>query len=94
MASGGARLYLFLGLTAFAGAVLAYALVHVGRLIRRNEGLRQSAQRSARLLRATLDSTGDGFLVLEGDGRVAACNVRFVELWGVPEHVRASRDGI
>jgi diguanylate cyclase (GGDEF)-like protein len=38
-------------------------------------------------LRATLDSTGDGILVTDLDGRVRHYNRLFVELWEVPEGV-------
>ena len=38
-------------------------------------------------LKATLDSTGDGILVLNKDGAVCHYNRRFLELWNVPESV-------
>ena len=38
-------------------------------------------------LKATLESTGDGILVLNKDGAVRHYNRRFLELWGVPESV-------
>ncbi len=36
------------------------------------------------LLRATLDSTADGILVVDTDGRIASFNDRFAEMWKVP----------
>lgn len=48
---------------------------------------RQTTERleqSLSLLRATLDSTADGILVVDRDGRVAAYNQRFLTLWRVP----------
>ena len=38
-------------------------------------------------LKATLESTGDGILVLNKEGAVRHYNRRFLELWGVPESV-------
>ncbi len=47
----------------------------------RTAELRQSLS----LLQTTLDATADGILVLDLEGRVAAYNRRFLEMWGVPE---------
>ena len=44
-------------------------------------------------LRATLEATADGLLVVDLAGRVQAWNERFVELWGVPEALLRARDG-
>jgi diguanylate cyclase (GGDEF)-like protein/PAS domain S-box-containing protein len=45
------------------------------------------------LVRATLDSTADGILVVDAEGRVTSYNRRFVELWRLPEDaVRAGDD--
>jgi PAS domain S-box-containing protein len=44
------------------------------------------------LLSATLDSTTDGFLVVNLEGRITSFNRRFVEMWGIPDDVVASRD--
>ena len=44
------------------------------------------------LLRATLDSTADGILVVDSDGRIASCNRRFAQMWHVPEQVLDARD--
>lgn len=35
------------------------------------------------LLKATLDSTADGILVVSTDGKVTSCNQKFAEMWGV-----------
>ena len=44
------------------------------------------------LLSATLDSTADGILVVDSGGSISSFNHRFVELWGLPESVLATRD--
>ncbi len=43
-------------------------------------------------MQATLESTGDGILVVGLDGKVRNYNRRFVELWEVPESLVSARD--
>ncbi|HZI03799.1 MAG TPA: PAS domain-containing protein [Archangium sp.] len=49
--------------------------------------------RTVSLLRATLDSTADGVIVLTQDWRVTAFNGRFQELWNIPAALLEGRDG-
>ena len=49
-------------------------------------------QRTLSMLQSTLDSTGDGILVLDREGRVANFNRRFGEVWGLPPELLARRD--
>ncbi|MGH8973305.1 MAG: diguanylate cyclase domain-containing protein, partial [Acidimicrobiia bacterium] len=44
------------------------------------------------LLSATLDSTADGILVVDHQGRIRSWNQKFVEMWRLPEQVLASGD--
>jgi diguanylate cyclase (GGDEF)-like protein len=44
------------------------------------------------LLTATLDSTADGILVVDTQGKIAQFNARFGEMWQIPEDILASRD--
>ena len=44
------------------------------------------------LLNATLNSTADGILVVDGDGRIRSYNRKFVEMWNLPESVLAAGD--
>jgi signal transduction histidine kinase len=48
--------------------------------------------RSLSLLRATLEATADGILVVSLERIVSAYNRRFVELWRIPEEILASHD--
>ena len=44
------------------------------------------------LLTATLDSTADGIVVVDGGGRIVSCNRRFSEMLQLPGPVRSDRD--
>ncbi|MDR7467821.1 MAG: GAF domain-containing protein [Armatimonadota bacterium] len=48
--------------------------------------------RSMSVLRATLESTTDGILVVDRQGRIVEFNRRFVEMWQIPDHVLSRRD--
>jgi signal transduction histidine kinase len=48
--------------------------------------------RTAALLRATLESTAEGLLVVDLAGRVSVYNRKFLSLFGIPEYVMASMD--
>jgi len=48
--------------------------------------------RALSLLQATLDSTTDGILVVDVDGKMVSFNQKFVEMWHVPESIIESRD--
>lgn len=50
------------------------------RRLRRSAALR----RTCSLLRATIESTADGLLIVDRWGRIAAYNRRFAEMWGIP----------
>jgi PAS domain S-box-containing protein len=49
-------------------------------------------ERTLSLLRATIESTADGLLVVDREGHIVSFNRRFVEMWRIPESVVASRD--
>ncbi|MEI9998909.1 MAG: PAS domain S-box protein [Verrucomicrobiota bacterium] len=48
--------------------------------------------RSLALMRATLNSTTDGLLVLDEDGQIADFNKKLIEMWRIPPSVFSSRD--
>lgn len=52
-------------------------------LMQANAALRQSLS----LLQTTLESTADGILVVDLQGRIATCNRRFAEMWRIPEEL-------
>jgi len=47
---------------------------------------------SLSLLRATLESTADGILVVDGQGHMTSWNQRFVDMWRLPPGVLAERN--
>jgi PAS domain S-box-containing protein len=44
------------------------------------------------LLKATLESTADGILVIDSSGKIANYNQRFPQMWRIPESVLTARD--
>jgi PAS domain S-box-containing protein len=49
-------------------------------------------ENSLALLRATLDSTADGLLVVDLEGRIVSFNQKFVTMWHMPAAILATRD--
>jgi diguanylate cyclase (GGDEF)-like protein len=49
-------------------------------------------QSTLSLLTATLDSTADGILVVDNDGKISQYNARFVEIWRLPENLLTERE--
>ncbi len=63
------------------------------RPLSRNARLKQAgkaSRESVSLLRATLESTADGLLVVDLNGAITVYNERFVEMWRIPRHVMSS----
>jgi diguanylate cyclase (GGDEF)-like protein/PAS domain S-box-containing protein len=44
------------------------------------------------LLNATLESTTDGILVVDNNGKITSYNQKFVEMWDIPPSIAASKD--
>ena len=49
-------------------------------------------EESLSLLRATFESTADGLLVVDTEGKIVRFNRKFVEMWRIPETIVASGD--
>ena len=47
---------------------------------------------SLSIVNATLESTADGIMVVDGWRKVVSFNAKFVEMWGIPEAMLATRD--
>jgi len=49
-------------------------------------------ERSASLHKATLESTGDGILVTDGEGKILDFNEKFIEMWDIPKSIVEYQD--
>lgn len=49
-------------------------------------------EKSVSLLRATLESTADGILVVNREGKIVSLNQKFVDLWRIPKAILSTRD--
>jgi PAS domain S-box-containing protein len=67
-------------------------LVGVSREITERKQTEQALTRSLSLLQATLESTADGVLVVDREGKVTIFNLKFLALWRIPESLAESRD--
>jgi signal transduction histidine kinase len=54
--------------------------------------LRHRVEEKTETLRATLESTGDGILVMNSQRKVVTCNGKFVEICRIPQSLRHSTD--
>jgi len=61
--------------------------------IAERKGAETELKNSLSLLQATLESTTDGILVVNGTGQIMSYNRRFLELWRVPESLMETCDG-
>ena len=52
----------------------------------------QDLRHTLSLLSATFESTADGILVVDLEGRIVSCNRTFAELWRVPDSVLEAKD--
>jgi CheY-like chemotaxis protein len=87
----GATDYVFKSNLARLRPVLRRALDEARVAEARREAEAASA-RVAALLRATLESTSEGLLVVDLAGRISAYNRKFLALFGIPEYVMARMD--
>ncbi|MBU1637260.1 PAS domain S-box protein, partial [bacterium] len=56
------------------------------------KSIERALRNSEATLRATLESTGDGILVVDSEGRVVQTNDQFVKLWRIPQEVLDTGD--
>ncbi len=70
------------------GIVLVFGMLVVSAWV---TTLRRRVQRQTEMIRATLESTADGILAVNSAGNIVDVNQRFVEMWGIPPAVMATR---
>ena len=63
----------------------------IGQFIERKRA-QADIERSLSLLRTTLESTADGIVVVDRDGRIIVFNQKFADLWGLSADLLAERD--
>jgi GAF domain-containing protein len=68
------------------------AAIHGVRLYDQRLRAEEALQRGEELLRATLESTADGILVVGEHGETAYFNARFAEMWSIPQDLLETRD--
>jgi len=69
-----------------------YGVVGVARDVTEHNRNVKKIQESLSLIRATLDSTADGILVVDRQGNITSFNRKFTELWHVPEDFMQATD--
>jgi diguanylate cyclase (GGDEF)-like protein/PAS domain S-box-containing protein len=75
----------------FLLVTLSVLLVFVALLYALNRDARK-LDNAFSLLNATLDSTLDGILVIDRNGKAVSFNHKFAEMWKIPESILATRD--
>ncbi|MGH7868761.1 MAG: PAS domain-containing protein, partial [Candidatus Dormibacteraceae bacterium] len=55
--------------------------------------LRRRVDQQTQIIRTTLESTADGIVVINSQGKIVTYNQKFAEMWRIPMSVLASRDG-
>jgi PAS domain S-box-containing protein len=68
-----------------------YLVAFIEDITQRREA-QSEASRSLSLLRATLESTADGILVVDVSGKILSFNQKVADMWGIPPEVFASGD--
>ncbi|HVT45517.1 MAG TPA: PAS domain S-box protein [Thermoanaerobaculia bacterium] len=79
-----------------AAAPLTYrnrpAIQIVARDVTERKRAEDELKQTVSLLRATLESTNDGILVVDSAGRIVSHNRRFAEIWGIPSAILLTRE--
>ena len=52
----------------------------------------EDLQKSLSLLSASLESTADGILIVDGQGKIVRWNRKFSEMWKIPQHVLSAHN--
>jgi PAS domain S-box-containing protein len=68
------------------------SVLGISRDITERKRAEEEIKHTLSLLNATLESTADGILVVEREGKIESFNRKFAQMWHIPESVIASRD--
>ncbi|HEY0430010.1 MAG TPA: EAL domain-containing protein [Pyrinomonadaceae bacterium] len=66
----------------------------IGRNITERKRAERSMQKTVSLLTSTLESTADGILVVNPEGKVVIYNEKFLEMWRIPAEIIAQGDDL
>jgi PAS domain S-box-containing protein len=66
-------------------------ILFVPRDVTERERAAEELRRTHQMLRATIESTADGILVVDNNGQTTYTNARFAEMWRIPENLLATR---
>src|SRR3954468_14704584 len=64
----------------------------LAQIVRRGGRFVSQTRTAMAILRAQQEATLEGTLVVDNEGRILSYNRRFLEIWGIPEHVAARGD--
>jgi len=67
-------------------------LLGIFRNITERKRAEKQLEQSLSMLRATLESTADGILVVDAQGKIQTFNQKFIDLWQIPESILGTRD--
>ena len=70
----------------------ASLLVILARDVRQERQVEDALERTLSQLRATLESTGNGVLVIDWQGQIVSMNRQFSTMWSIPEALLLDRD--
>jgi len=66
--------------------------IFVSRDISERKKMEQELKESEQILRVILESTADGILVIDKDGKIIHTNSKFVNMWHIPQNLIKERD--
>jgi PAS domain S-box-containing protein len=72
------------------GEIVSFA--HIVKDITARKHTEEALQRSESYLRATMDSTGDGILVVDDQQRIVSTNNRFAEMFNIPRELISKKE--
>jgi len=88
----GADKFKFFLLLASSGALLLMAVGGLMFFVKIRKQTELQMAQSLSLLRATIESTADGIMVVDRERRITTYNQRFVDLWNIPPELMAGND--
>jgi diguanylate cyclase (GGDEF)-like protein/PAS domain S-box-containing protein len=83
----GARWLITMGSVVVTALLFGYIKQLLDRRLAERERSERELEESLSLQRATLESTADGILVVDRNGRMVSFNQRFKEMWRIPQEI-------